>query len=110
MTDRERIVEAMARAQYEDFMNPPEVHSSPPWDDLDNDLKQQWLHSAEVGTDAALAVMMEPSVEMEQAGFDAEATANPYKTQPHHVVPAVWRAMLATLTPAHPTPPRAGCA
>jgi hypothetical protein len=43
---------------------------------------------------AVVRAIREPSEGMAQAGFDAEATANAHKTQPHHVVPAVWQAMI----------------
>lgn len=44
-----------------------------------------------------IAAIREPGSDIYQAGFDAEATANPHKTQPHHVVPAVWSAMIDAL-------------
>lgn len=43
---------------------------------------------------AVLQAIREPGIDIYQAGFDAEVAANPHKTQPHHVVPAVWRAMI----------------
>lgn len=43
---------------------------------------------------AVLRAIREPGHDVYQAGFDAEASANPHKTQPHHVVPAVWQAMI----------------
>jgi len=51
---------------------------------------QSWVHAAR----AVIREMREPTNTMTDAGFDAESTANPHKTQPHHVVPAVWSAMI----------------
>lgn len=43
---------------------------------------------------AVLMAIRQPTIEIVQAGFEAEATADPDKTRPHHVVPAVWSAMI----------------
>ncbi len=49
---------------------------------------------AQMVVKTVLAAIREPGNDIYQAGFDAEVAANPHKTQPHHVVPAVWQAMI----------------
>lgn len=46
---------------------------------------------------AVIEAIREVDNDAMQAGYDAEATANPYKTQSHHVVPAIWEAMIDEL-------------
>jgi hypothetical protein len=78
------MIERMARALCEKRMTPP-IYPQ--------EVDQDWPLFADDAR-AVLAAMREPPMEIVQAGFDAEATANPYKTQPHHVVPAIWQAMI----------------
>lgn len=53
---------------------------------------------------AVIAAIRDPGNDIYQAGFDAEAAANPHKTQPHHVVPSVWAAMIDALLEHGPQP------
>ena len=82
MSALERAARALAKEEYPE--QPQEWH---------DDCWRSWEGQAR----AVIEAIREPSDAVYQAGFDAEAVTNPDKTKPHHVVPAIWAAMINRL-------------